>query len=331
MIGDTSKSRRGEDGMAETILVVDDEAANRELLEAILTGAGYRVTQAGDGPAALAQANGAPPDLILLDLMMPGMSGFEVCQRLKQDPATAEVPVIVVTVLGQINSKETALTSGADDFLTKPVRVEDLLARVRAMLKVRRIRQDLDRTLAYLHELDATRHAQRREALASLASAPQPPAHQTPSTPVILLVDDESLTRDFYGDFLSEHGFQVVAAKDGVEGLEMARRHPVEVVILDIMMPGMSGLEVLERIRGHDPQLPVIILTAFPNSRNAITALKLGAFDFIVKGLGHELVLLAVHRAVRVRRETLARGEEIVQLRSRIAELEASRPPSTTT
>jgi two-component system cell cycle response regulator len=316
--------------MAETILVVDDEPTNRDLLEAILTGAGYRVTQAEGGPAALAQTTGAPPDLILLDLMMPGMTGFEVCQRLKENPATAEVPVIVVTVLGQINNKETALTSGADDFVTKPVRVEDLLARVRAMLKVRRIRQDLDRTLAYLHELDATRHAQRREALAGLTSAPQPPAQPAPSEPTILLVDDESLTRDFYGDFLGEHGFQVVVAKDGVEGLEMARRHPVEVVILDIMMPGMSGLEVLERIRLQDPHLPVIILTAFPSSRNAITALKLGAFDFIVKGLGHELVLLAVHRAVRQRRETLAKGEEIARLRSRIAELEARHPSSTT-
>jgi two-component system cell cycle response regulator len=314
--------------MVETILVVDDEPANRDLLEAILTGVGYRVVQAEGGPAALAQATAAPPDLILLDLMMPGMSGFEVCQRLKQEPATAEVPVIVVTVLGQINNKETALSSGADDFLTKPVRAEDLLARVRAMLKVRRIRQDLDRTLAYLHELDATRHAQRREALASLAPTPEPRREQVPPAPVVLLVDDESLTRDFYGDFLAEHGFQVMVAGSGVEALELARQHPVEVAILDIMMPGMSGLEVLERLHAQDSHLPVIMLTAYPSSRNAITALKLGAFDFIVKGLGHELVLLAVHRAVRQRRETLATREEVAQLRSRIAELEASRLPS---
>jgi two-component system NtrC family response regulator len=113
-----------------------------------------------------------------------------------------------------------------------------------------------------------------------------------------------------------------------VEALELARQHPVEVAILDIMMPGMSGLEVLERLHAQDSHLPVIMLTAYPSSRNAITALKLGAFDFIVKGLGHELVLLAVHRAVRQRRETLATREEVAQLRSRIAELEASRLPS---
>ena len=311
--------------MAERVLVVDDEAGNRDVLEAILTEDGYLVEQAESGTQALAQATAAPPDLILLDLMMPGMNGFEVCQRLKQDPATASAPVIVVTGLGQIRSKEAALASGADDFLTKPVQVEDLLARVRAMLKVRRIRQDLDRTLAYLHELDAARHAQRREALASVVAAPQPQPQPVPTAPLILLVDDELLTRDFYSNFLAEHGFQVVVARDGVEGLDLARQHPPEMVILDIMMPEMSGLEVLGRLHAQDPELPVIMLTAYPSSQNAIAALKLGAFDFIVKGLSHELVLLAVHRAVRHRREVFAKREEVVQLRSRIAELEATR------
>ena len=94
--------------MAERVLVVDDEAGNRELREAILTEDGYLVEQAENGPQALARAPAAPPDLMLLDLLMPGMNGFEVCQRLKHDPATASVPVIVVTALGQIRSKEAA-------------------------------------------------------------------------------------------------------------------------------------------------------------------------------------------------------------------------------
>ena len=310
--------------MAERVLVVDDEAGNRELLEAILTEDGYRVEQADNGVRALAQATAAPPDLILLDLMMPGMNGFEVCQRLKQDPATASVPVIVVTALAQIKDKEAALTSGADDFLTKPVNTEDLRTRVAAMLKVRGIRQELDRTLAYLHELHAATHAQRRAALATLVAA-APPAPSPPTLLPILLVDDEALTRDFYGDLLSEHGFRVFAASNGSDALELARQHPLEAVILDIMMPGMSGLEVLERLHAQDPDLPVIMLTAHPSSQNAIAALKLGAFDFIVKGLGHELILLAVHRAVRHRRETLAKRQEVAQLRARIAELEAGR------
>lgn len=120
------------------VLVVDDEIANRELLEGILAEAGYVVEQADSGEAALARATSKPPDLILLDLMMPGLSGFEVCRQLKAHPAAEGVPIIVVTALGQVKDKEAALTSGADDFVTKPVDPEDLRTRVGAMLKVRR-------------------------------------------------------------------------------------------------------------------------------------------------------------------------------------------------
>jgi DNA-binding response OmpR family regulator len=311
--------------MAERILVVDDEAINRELFEAILTQEGFAVEEAADGPAALAQATAFPPDLILLDILMPGMSGLEVCEQLKQAPATAEVPIIVVTAVGQMATKEAALTSGADDFLTKPVRPDDLRARVAAMLKVRRIRQDLDRTLAYLHELEAARHVQRHAALAQLMGDVRLEA-SSPLTPMpVLLVDDEALTREFYGDLLAEHGFRVFAASSGAQGLELAQQYPLEAAVLDIMMPGMSGLEVLERLRNQDPDLPVIMLTARPTSQNAIAALKLGALDFIVKGLDHSLVVLAVHRAIRHRREVLQKKEEIERLQARIRELEGRR------
>ncbi len=156
------------DPATETILIVDDDAAGRTLLEEILTGAGYQVRQAAGGEVALTQAATDPPDVILLDLLMPGMDGLEVCRRLKEDSATSAVPVIVVTALGQVAAKEASLTTGADDFVTKPVRPDDLRARVQAMLKVRRIRQEIDRTLAYLHELAAARDAQ--EGLVLLAS-----------------------------------------------------------------------------------------------------------------------------------------------------------------
>jgi two-component system, OmpR family, alkaline phosphatase synthesis response regulator PhoP len=308
--------------MAERILVVDDEEANRELLEAILSSDGFEVEMAVDGEAALAQATAAPPDLILLDLLMPNMTGLEACQRLKQAPGTGDVPIIVVTAVGQVATKEAVLTSGADDFMTKPIQPEDLRLRVGAMLKVRRIRQDLDRTLAYLHELEAARQPQRRDALARVIAEDSGVSLQAPTAIPILLVDDDALTRQFYGDLLVEHGLRVFAASTGPEGLALAREHPPEVAILDIMMPDMTGLEVLERLRAEDPDLPVMMLTGHPTSQNAIAALKLGAFDFIIKGLDHSLVALAVHRALRHRREALKTKAEVAQLRARIAELE---------
>ncbi|HSB79383.1 MAG TPA: response regulator [Candidatus Methylomirabilis sp.] len=308
--------------MSERILVVDDEEVNRELVEAILSQDGFEVELAADGPEALARATANPPDLILLDVLMPGMTGLEACRRLKQTPATQAVPIIIVTAVAQVATKEAALTSGADDFMTKPIRPDDLRARVVAMLKVRRIHQELDRTLTYLHELEAVRHAQRQAVLDQVVAEPRPITPQ-PTQPIpILLVDDEALTRDFYGDLLVEHGFRVFAASSGPEGLTLARQHAPEVVILDIMMPDMSGLEVLERLREEHPNVPVIMLTGRPTSQNAIASLKLGAFDFIVKGLNHSLVVMAVHRAVRYRRETLQQQAAVQRLQARIADLE---------
>lgn len=312
--------------MPERVLVVDDEAVNRELLEAILIGEGYEVVMASDGSSALAEIQAHPPDLILLDLLMPGMHGLEVCQRLKQETATARIPVIVVTAVGQITAKEAALTNGADDFVTKPFQPADLRARVQAMLKVRQIRQELDRTLAYLHELETERRAQRRQALVQAGAGPVPERSDGPTRIPVLLVDDEVMTREFYGDLLTEHGFGVLAASSGSEALSFIASKPVEAVVLDIVMPEVSGLEVLEMLRWQDPDLPVIMLTGHATSQNAMAALKLGAFDFIVKGLDPALVVMAIYRAVRHRRNALEHREEIVRLRARIQELEAERP-----
>jgi two-component system, cell cycle response regulator len=300
--------------VTERILVVDDEPVNRELLDVILTEAGYEVLFACDGPAALEVAESQRPDLILLDLLMPGLSGLEVCQRLKQAPATARIPVIVVTAVGQLATKEAVLTHGADDFVTKPFRPDDLRARVQAMLAVQPIGQELDRALAYLRELEGARRGQAASAPSGTPDGPGRGRGEGSARSLILLVDDDALMREFYGDLFTEQGFQVRTAGTGREGLSVVTSQPVEAVILDIVMPEMSGLELLETLRGRDADLPVIMLTAHATSQNAITALKLGAFDFIVKGQDPSLILLTVHRAVRHRRNALQQRAEIARL-----------------
>ncbi len=314
--------------MSTKILIVDDEASSRDLLEGILRGAGYATTQANDGPAALARIAAAAPDLVLLDLRMPGLSGLEVCDTLKRNPATQGIPVIVVTGLQEVTHKEAALMRGADDFLTKPVDSENLLSRVSALLKVRSIHQELQRTLAYLHEVETDQHARRSDRLTRLLQGALPSTPPSPTAPSVLLVDDENLARTFYGDLIAEHGYHVHTASTGAEALSKLRSHAMEAVILDVLMPGMSGLEVLERIHVEDPELPVIMLTVDTRSQTVSAALKLGALDFIVKGMESDLLVLAVHRAVRHRRELLAKQREIGTLRARIAELEAERPKS---
>ena len=126
------------------ILVVDDVAANVRLLESILLLEDYQVTTASSGPEALEKMRESAPDVVLLDVMMPGMDGFEVCARLKTDPAWACIPVVMVTALQEATDRVSALEAGADDFLTKPVDDVEVVARVKSLVRAKRDRDALD-------------------------------------------------------------------------------------------------------------------------------------------------------------------------------------------
>ena len=148
-----TKTDNGQEKMP-TVLVVDDNQQNLELLQAYLEDVDCRTVPARDGPQALEIISDSAPDLILLDVMMPKMSGFEVCRRIKNDPKTSDIPVIMVTALNEYGDIERAIDSGTDDFLSKPVNKLELLTRVKTMLKLKHLTDKLERTLAYLSEIE---------------------------------------------------------------------------------------------------------------------------------------------------------------------------------
>ena len=136
------------------ILVADDNAQNRELLEAYMEELeGVTTISAGDGEETLAKVASQRPDLILLDIMMPRKSGYEVCKKLKSDPATKDIPIIMVTALQETADIERAVEVGANDFITKPVNRVDLLTRVRGLLRVRHAPDELEHDADYLDRL----------------------------------------------------------------------------------------------------------------------------------------------------------------------------------
>lgn len=136
------------------VLIADDIQQNRELLEAYLADEGYEILMASDGQQTMQLVDQHQPDLILLDIMMPRMSGYEVCSQIKGDPARRGILVLIVTALNEAGDIEKAVNAGCDDFLTKPVNRLELRTRVRSLLRVRHLANERDRLLAYLEEME---------------------------------------------------------------------------------------------------------------------------------------------------------------------------------
>ena len=136
------------------VLIADDNPQGVELLEAYLADTGLEVATAYDGDETLHKVRDWRPDLVLLDIMMPRISGFEVCKRLKADPATRGVAVLMITALDQPSDVDRAVDAGTDDYLTKPINQTDLLRRVRALLASRRKAGELEQALAYIDAVE---------------------------------------------------------------------------------------------------------------------------------------------------------------------------------
>ena len=137
------------------ILIADDNPQGLELLEAYLSGSAYAVETATDGEETLRKVQTFHPDLLLLDIMMPKISGFEVCKRLKADPATRSIVVLMVTALDQPHDIDKAVEAGTNDFLTKPINKAELLLRIKAAFKSRQHKGHLDQALAYIEGVQA--------------------------------------------------------------------------------------------------------------------------------------------------------------------------------
>lgn len=239
------------------ILLIDDDQMTLEGVKEALEQAGYQVLAATNGLQGLEMALEESPDLVVLDLILPGVDGFEICDRLKSDPHYANIPIIMLTEVFitpedmqrglQLGSERISIQ--AESYVPKPPVYPDLLREVRWLL-----------------------------------GEAESPAQQVVKKSV-LVVDDDALHREMLKRLLSDAGYDVEMALDGSQGWEQFQAASPLLVMLDMQMPGINGLELLARIRERDRDVPLIFMTAFGSESIAVQAMKQGADDYLIKPL----------------------------------------------
>ena len=278
--------------MTARVLVVDDVPANVRLLEARLTAEYFDVVTATSGQDALAVCERAECDLVLLDVMMPDMDGFEVCRRLKSNPATQHIPVVMVTALDQPSDRVRGLEAGADDFLTKPIPEMALIPRVRSLARLKVVTDEL-----------------RMRALTSREIGIQSPERDAVSDTGrngrVLIVDDRPASYERIAAVLkAEH--EVEVEPDPNQALFHSADGNYDLVIVSLGMENFDALRLCSQLRSLDRtrNLPILAITEPDNTARMARGLEIGVNDFLMRPIDKNELLARVRTQVKKRRYT---------------------------
>jgi two-component system cell cycle response regulator len=274
------------------VLVVDDNAANLKLLEVRLSAEYFEVLTAASGIEALDICERNQCDIVLLDVMMPGMDGFEVARRLKSNPATHHIPIIMVTALDQPADRVRGLEAGADDFLTKPVNDIALIARVRALVRLKMVTDELRMRAVTSSEIGMTDHAFEA-------------AQDTGANARILLVDERRASIDRIQNALSDQ--HVLDVEENPQGaLLRAAEGNYDLLLVSLEFQNFDGLRLVGQVRSLERtrHLPILLLTDPGEEARLQRGLELGANDYIQRTADKNEIVARVRSQVRRKRYT---------------------------
>src|SRR5476649_2693340 len=278
--------------MTARVLVVDDVPANVKLLEARLSAEYFDVATALSGAEALALCERAECDIVLLDVMMPDMDGFEVCRKLKSNPSTHHIPVVMVTALDQPSDRVKGLEAGADDFLTKPVTDVALVSRVRSLARLKMVTDEL-----------------RMRALTSKEIGIQSPeraaVEETGRNGKILIVDDRKNSYERIVTTLSaEHTVHVEA--DPNEALFHAADGNYDLVLVSLSLQNFDGLRLCSQIRSLERtrNVPILAIAEADNNARLVRGLEIGVNDYLIRPIDKNEMLARVRTQIKKKRYT---------------------------
>lgn len=244
-------------GDSFSLLIVDDNAMNRDMLARRLARDGYTITTASGGGEALQCVNKQDFDLVLLDILMPEIDGYQVLEQMKADARTREIPVVMLTAVHEMDSVVRCFEMGVEDYLTKPFNIPFVKSRISSCLRSASVKGAID-----------SKGAQSRTE-----------EHR------LLIVDDNAMNRDMLARRLEREGYNITTADGGRQALELVDKEDFDLILLDILMPDMDGYEVLEKLKNIETtkEIPVIMLTAVNEVESVKHCIDLGAEDYLIK------------------------------------------------
>jgi len=277
--------------MTARVLVVDDLLPNLKLLEAKLSSQYFEVVTASSGAEALERIADDPPDIVLLDVMMPGMDGFEVCEKIKANPESNHIPVVMVTALSDREDRVRGLQAGADDFLTKPVDDRALFARVRSLVRLKML-------------MDEWRLRERTSESLAVLNGATGSSDESGSDAQVLIVED----KEFYAAQLSEmllaDGHDCTVAPTPAEAIERLSAGQFDMAIIELRLEGQDSLRLCAQIRSVEAlrYLPLLIVVEESDTERLAKAMDIGCNDYVVRPVDQNELLARCRTQVRRRR-----------------------------
>ncbi len=277
--------------MSARILVVDDILPNVKLLEVKLKGEYYDVLTATNGQDALKIAEEEKPDVILLDVMMPGMDGFEVCERLKSNPVTVHIPVIMVTALTDATDRVRGLESGADDFLSKPVNDVALMSRLRSLIRLKMIVDEWQ-----IRENTANQLGVMDDKKTMMAESVE--------NAKVLIIEDNTMENSKMAETLKRDNAKVTAVTVGERAIEEAKYEDFDLIVVSLNMIDEDGLRLCSFFRSNERtrSVPILMVGEEQDMKRIAQGLEIGAHDYILRPLDRNEFLARIRTQIRRKR-----------------------------
>ncbi len=277
--------------MSARVLVVDDILPNVKLLEAKLASEYYDVLTATNGLEALEKVAGQSPDIVLLDVMMPGMDGFEVCKRIKENPLTAHIPVVIVTALTDASDRIKGLEAGADDFLSKPLNDVALMSRVRSLVRLKmtvdewRVREN---TATQLGVVDKA------------ANAMNEPVEYAR----VLVIEDQSYESKKFAETLATDNDAVEIVDSGVQAMGKINAGDYDLIAVSLNLKNEDGLRLCSHLRSSDRtrSIPILMIANEDDMPRIAHGLEIGAHDYILRPVDRNELLARCRTQIRRKR-----------------------------